>query len=230
MPAVRRRSPGAGSRCGLDFFSCVCVCLQSNVQGHYTIQHAWGLGTYTDSNGQIAIRHSKKDLATGMNTLLVCRALIGRKASTTGGSRGPPEGYDSGGDGACGWINVAYQDNEVARFLRLIYYYPAQCPTAAGSVHCPLRQDPSAPFPVAEEAALAIAPFPVAEEAAIAPAELQPHRPELLAATAELLAHQPTRLRTSRGGELGASSGASLRLRGIFTRFKKKDGMHHCFF
>ena len=79
----------------------------------YTIRNAYGKGTYTDANGHIAMHHSKKDRATGMYTLLVCRALIGRKAYTHGDARGPPENHDSGGDGGRGWIHVAFQDVEV---------------------------------------------------------------------------------------------------------------------
>lgn len=49
-----------------------------------------------------------------MNTILLCRVLVGRKALTNGGMRGPPGDYDSGGDGKRGWINVAFQDNQVS--------------------------------------------------------------------------------------------------------------------
>jgi hypothetical protein len=48
-----------------------------------------------------------------VRTMLLCHILQGKKAKTTKDARGPPEGFDSGGDGPAGWINCAFENCQV---------------------------------------------------------------------------------------------------------------------
>ena len=60
--------------------------------------------------------HGKREVATGLHTLLVCRVLTGRQGLNIWSDRGPLEGYDSGTDGSGQWINVSFKDFEVGGF------------------------------------------------------------------------------------------------------------------
>ena len=75
-------------------------------------KNAYGLGIYTDSNGQIAMEHSKPG-EFGPSSILLCHVLQGKKALTDRTARGAPAGFDSGGDGDAGWITCSFENFQV---------------------------------------------------------------------------------------------------------------------
>ena len=96
-------------------------------QSQYNESSRYGIGTYTDKNGQIAMNHSKRDPVTGLYSVLVCRVLTGRQSPTAGSVRGPPYNCDSGADVSGEWINVTFQDFQ-ARRLRVPRSVPLLTP------------------------------------------------------------------------------------------------------
>jgi hypothetical protein len=87
--------------------------LTGHWQAHMNRSGRYGVGTYSDRCGQIAMYHAVAD-AAGQYRLLVCRVLVGNQVKTGGGSRGPlNETDDSGGDGTGHWIVLSHLDTNV---------------------------------------------------------------------------------------------------------------------
>lgn len=78
------------------------------LQGQFNDRFKYGIGTYTDKNGQIAMQHAT-------DTILVCRVLTGKQGHMASGARGPSLGLDSGTDFSEQWINVSFHDCEVSQ-------------------------------------------------------------------------------------------------------------------